>query len=66
MGQDQDRARQVASAAGLQKLDERHLAQLARSIQAAADLGGRLPNDLHWSEESALVFRLPIPPTGTP
>ena len=56
---DDDRAREIAAAAGLGKLDDKHLAQLANSITSARELAGKLPKDLHWSEEIALVFRLP-------
>ena len=58
---DEKHARLVATAAGLTKLDEKHLAQLALSIASARELAGKLPKDLHWSEEIALVFRLPSP-----
>ena len=58
---DENRAREIAAAAGLTKLDEKHLAQLAQSVASARELAGKLPKDLHWSEEIALVFRLPTP-----
>ena len=58
---DMERAREIAAAAGLTKLDEKHLAQLARSIASGRELAAKLPKDLHWSEEIALVFRLPTP-----
>ena len=58
---DDDRAREIATAAGLTKLDEKHLAQLALSVASARELAAKLPKDLHWSEEIALVFRLPAP-----
>jgi len=58
---DEKHARLVATAAGLTKLDEKHLAQLALSIASARELAGKLPKDLHWSEEIALVFHLPRP-----
>jgi hypothetical protein len=51
----------IAAAAGLSKLDGKHLEQLRQSIESARELGARLPHDLHWSEEIALVFRLPAP-----
>ncbi len=54
-----DRAREIAIAAGLTKLDDKHMAQLANSVASAREVGGKLPKDLHWSEEIALVFRLP-------
>ena len=58
---DEKHARLVATAAGLTKLDETHLAQLALSVASARELAAKLPKDLHWSEEIALVFRLPAP-----
>jgi hypothetical protein len=63
---DKDRAKEIAGAAGLSKLDDKHLAQLAQSVASARELGGKLPKDLHWSEEIALVFRLPIPASKKP
>ena len=56
-----ERARELATAAGLTKLDEKHLVQLARGVVSARELADKLPKDLHWSEEMALTFRLPIP-----
>ena len=61
MTNDENHARQIATAAGLTKLDEKQLAQLALSVASARELAGKLPKDLHWSEEIALVFRLPHP-----
>jgi hypothetical protein len=57
---DNDRARQVAADAGLGRLDDKHLTQLANGIASARELARQLPQDLHWSEEIALVFRLPV------
>jgi hypothetical protein len=57
----EDRAREIAAAAGLTRLDKKHLAQLAQSVASANELTAKLPKDLHWSEEIALVFRLPLP-----
>jgi hypothetical protein len=54
-----DRARQIALAAGLTALDEKHLTQLASSVASERELSAKLPKDLHWSEEIALTFRLP-------
>jgi hypothetical protein len=56
-----DRTREIAVAAGLTRLEEKHLAQLAQSVASARELAGKLPKDLHWSEEIALTFRLPRP-----
>jgi hypothetical protein len=58
---EKDCAREIAAAAGLTKLDEKHQAQLALSVASARELASKLPKDLHWSEEIALVFRLPHP-----
>jgi hypothetical protein len=58
---DMDRAREIAIAAGLTKLGEKHLAQLASSVASGRELAGKLPKDLHWSEEIALTLRLPGP-----
>ena len=66
MTNDETRARLVATGAGLTKLDEKHLAQLAQSVASARELAGKLPQDLHWSEEIALVFRLPNPAREKP
>jgi hypothetical protein len=59
MTTDKDRALEIASAAGLTVLDEKHRAQLASSVASARELAGKLPKDLHWSEEIALIFSLP-------
>jgi len=56
---DKDRAREIAAAEGLTKLDEK---QLAQSVASGRELAEKLPKDLHWSEEIALIFRLP--PSG--
>ena len=56
-----DRALQIAIAAGLTALDDKHLAQLANSVASGRELAAKLPKDLHWSEEIALTFRLPGP-----
>jgi hypothetical protein len=64
MTRDEDQARAVAAAAGLSRLDAKHLAQLAQAVASARELAGKLPKDLHWSEEIALVFRLPRPEGG--
>jgi hypothetical protein len=59
-------AQWLARRMGLAKLDERHALQFARSIQTAGELAAKLPKDLHWSEEVALVLRLPNPPRAKP
>jgi hypothetical protein len=66
MAMEDDRTRQVALAAGLAVLDEKHLAQLVNSVASGRELAGKLPRDLHWSEEIALIFRLPVPGSGKP
>jgi hypothetical protein len=58
---DKDLAKAIAAAEGLTKLDEKQLAQLAQGVASARELAGKLPKDLHWSEEMSLVFRLPLP-----
>ncbi len=63
---DKDRTQKVAADAGLGRLDDRHLTQLANGIASARELAGQLPKDLHWSEEIALTFRLPAPGRSKP
>ena len=60
---DDSLVRRTAMEAGLTRLEEKHLAQLARSIETGRELSGALPRDLAWSEEGALHFRLPTPRT---
>jgi hypothetical protein len=64
MTRDADQARALAAAAGLDRLGDKHLAQLAQAVASARELAGKLPRDLHWSEEMALAFRLPRPEDG--
>jgi hypothetical protein len=59
-----ERTRELAAAAGLTRLDEKHLAQLGQGIASARELAAKLPKDLHWSEEIALTFRLAPPAEG--
>ena len=59
---DKDLAKEIAAAEGLAKLDEKQLTQLAQGIASARELAQKLPKDLHWSEEIALIVRLP--PSG--
>ncbi|HEX7128165.1 MAG TPA: hypothetical protein VF406_20615 [Thermodesulfobacteriota bacterium] len=49
--------KRLASAAGLARLDARHLDQLARSIDKSRSHTSRLPKDLAWNEEVAFTFR---------
>jgi hypothetical protein len=58
---DKDLAKEIAAAEGLTKLDEKQLDQLAQGVASARELAQKLHKDLHWSEEMALVFRLPLP-----
>jgi hypothetical protein len=60
----EERARELAAAAGLNKLDQKHLAQLAEGIASARELAAKLPKDLHWGEEIAVAFRLLPPAKG--
>jgi hypothetical protein len=64
MSTDESDVRRIAAAAGLAKLEGKHLAQLAEGIASARELAGRLPKDLHWSEEIAPAFRLSQPSEG--
>ena len=54
-----DDLNRIATAAGLPRLSDRQLAQLGKSLASARELAGKLPKDLHWSDELALTFRLP-------
>jgi hypothetical protein len=58
---DKKRAQTTAMAAGLTRLEDAHLGQLALSVEAARELSVNLPKDLHWSEEIAVIFRAPLP-----
>jgi hypothetical protein len=57
---------QLAAAAGLPRLSDKHLDQLQKSWASARELAAKLPKDLHWSEELSLTFRLPRPAAGKP
>ena len=58
MTADEETARKLALAMGLSKVDPK---QLTDAVASARKLVAQLPKDLHCSEESALVFRLPGP-----
>ena len=58
---DRTALRRFAVELGLAKLSDASLDELAAGVRANRQLAERLPRDLHWGEESALVFRLPIP-----
>jgi len=57
---------QLAAAAGLPRLSDKHLDQLQQSAASARELADKLPKDLHWTEELALTFRLPRPAGDPP
>jgi hypothetical protein len=57
---------QLAAAAGLPRLSDKHLEQLQKSWASARELAAKLPKDLHWSEELSLTFRLPGPAADKP
>lgn len=58
---DRERAREIAATVGLHNLTDRQLAQFMAGAASCRALADALPKDLHWSEESALVLRLPMP-----
>ena len=66
MATNNDILRQTAATAGLTRLNQAHLAQLKRAMESARELGGKLPKDLHYSEEIAITFRLPAAGGSTP
>lgn len=55
-----DDVRRLAAQTGLGAISERHHAELQKAIEKAKDISDRLPKDLHWSEEPAYVYRLPL------
>jgi len=57
---------QIAAAAGLPRLGDKHLDQLQMAVTSARELAQKLPKDLHWSEELSLTFRLPRPTSPAP
>ena len=56
-----DEARRMAQSLGLTKLDNSDLDLLAQGSRSNVATAARLPKDLHWTEEPAHVFRLPLP-----
>lgn len=54
---DKDASR-IAADAGLNRLDDRQLAQFAKGLAATRDLVARLPKDLHWGEEPVVTVTL--------
>ena len=55
---DRQEAGRVAAACGLTRLEPKHVDQFATGAEAMKDLAARLPKDLHWTEENALVLSL--------
>ncbi len=53
-----EEAAKAAAACGLTKLEPKHLDQFASSAKSIKDLAARLPKDLSWTEEPALVLSL--------
>jgi hypothetical protein len=60
----QDELRRAAADSGLPKLEGKFLEEFGRSIEVNRDTVKLLPKDLHWSEESSLVFQLPSSVAG--
>jgi hypothetical protein len=55
---DREELRRRAAACGLDKLDAAQLEQFAQGVRSTEALSGRLPKDLHWTQEPALTFSL--------
>lgn len=53
-----DEVARIARAAGLTTMLEANPEQLAAALEGARAVAGRLPKDLHWTEEPAHVYRL--------
>ena len=64
MASDREDARRTAASLGLGRLDNEALDLLAAGAKSTRDLAARLPKDLHWTEESALVFTALTAETG--
>jgi hypothetical protein len=60
----QDELRRIAADAGLPNLEGKHLEAFARALKTNREQAKALPKDLHWSEESSLVFQLPSSVAG--
>ena len=43
---------------GLEKLARDHTADLDKALANAANLAGRIPTDLHWTDEPAHTYSL--------
>ncbi|MET0568763.1 MAG: hypothetical protein ABWZ74_06760 [Hyphomicrobiaceae bacterium] len=60
----QDELRRIAADAGLPNLEGKHLESFASALKTNREQAKALPKDLHWSEESTLVFQLPASVAG--
>jgi hypothetical protein len=60
----QDELRRIAADAGLPKLEGKHLEGFEKALNTHREQAKALPKDLHWSEESSLVFQLPSSVAG--
>ena len=60
----QDELRRIAADAGLPDLEGKHLEGFERAMKTNREQAKALPKDLHWNEESALVFQLPSSVAG--
>lgn len=56
MADDRADTRRQAAALGFTRLDEAGLALFGQGARSSRDLAAKLPKDLHWTEESALVY----------
>ena len=55
---DKDERDRRARELGLEKLARDHAADLDKALANATTLGGRMPNDLHWTDEPAHIYSL--------
>lgn len=55
---DEAEGRRLAQTAGLTRLTDTQLAQFIAGARVTRTLTGRLPKDLHWTEEPAHTFGL--------
>jgi hypothetical protein len=60
----QDELRRIAADAGLPNLEGKHLEAFERALNTNREQVKALPKDLHWSEESTLVYQLPSSVAG--
>ena len=61
---DREEASRAAASLGLKRLDVKALELLAQGARTTRDLAAQLPKDLHWTEESALVYAALVPRSG--